>query len=157
MYSDYSDSSSSSVIFDDDGGSSSIEDWSEPAPFQWEGSKAPAAEAWVVAEPHTNTPFEAIGSGGFAIATLGLCLLGGRLASNVLYPLAAVGSISLTAYSFHVVLVAFHPEWVGGDSWGPLLSLILLTVILAFVWKHFFTRGPLEWVMWKVSIKAAGD
>ncbi|PWF26213.1 heparan-alpha-glucosaminide N-acetyltransferase domain-containing protein [Ancrocorticia populi] len=112
-------------------------------------------EQWLVAEPHSNTPFEAIASGGVGIAIIGLCLLGGALARNVLYPVAASGSMSLSAYTFHVLIVAFHPEWIGGASWAPVLWLIGGTIIVATAWKHYARRGPLEWIMWKVSMKAA--
>lgn len=131
------------------------DEWTEPSPFQWQGTPLPSADAWVVAQPHTNTPFEAIGSGGFGIAVMALCLLGGALARNVLYPVAAAGSMSLSAYSLHIVIVAFHTDWVGGARWTPLLGLIGLTLLCATAWKHFSTRGPLEWIMWKVSLKAA--
>lgn len=69
-----------------------------------------------------NTPFEAIGSGGFGIAVMALCSLGGAPARNVLYPVAAAGSMSLSAYSLHIVIVAFHTDWVGGARWTPLLG-----------------------------------
>ncbi len=77
------------------------------------------------------------------------------LARNVLYPVAAAGSMSLSAYSLHIVIVAFHTDWVGGARWTPLLGLIGITLLCSTAWKHFFTRGPLEWIMWKVSLKAA--
>ena len=95
--------------------------------------------------------FEATGSGGFAIAMVGLCLLIGHLARNVLYPLAAVGTMSLSAYSFHVPVIAFNAAWVSQDSLIPAVWLIGGALVLCTVWKLFFTRGPLEWVTWKVS------
>lgn len=125
--------------------------WMESQTFTWQHIPFPDFRTFIGAEPHSNTIFEALGSGGFAIAALGLCLLIGRLARNVLFPLAAVGSMSLTAYTLHVVVIAFHLDWVGTDRWSPALWLIGGTLVLCSIWKLFFTRGPLEWVTWKIS------
>lgn len=120
-------------------------------PSSWQSFSLPAAPEWVTARPHSNSMFEATGSGGFAIAMVGLCLLIGHLARNVLYPLAAVGTMSLSAYSFHVPVIAFNAAWVSQDSLIPAVWLIGGALVLCTVWKLFFTRGPLEWVTWKVS------
>ncbi|MFT0848114.1 DUF418 domain-containing protein [Actinomycetaceae bacterium L2_0104] len=131
------------------------EDWEYPEPWSWQSIPFPDATTWIGAVPHTNTIFEAVGSGGFAITALGLCLLIGRLARTVLFPLAAVGSMALTAYSIHIVVIGFNLEWVGTESWAPTLWLVGGALVLCTAWKLFFTRGPLEWIMWKVSHKTA--
>lgn len=133
--------------FDDDA-------WME-GHWAWQGYPLPHISEWIGIEPHTNTIFEAVGSGGFAIAVLGVCLLASRLARTVLYPVAAVGSMSLTAYTTHIVVIAFTNDWVGGESWKPIFWLVGGALLLCTLWKQLFRRGPLEWAMWKVSLKAA--
>ncbi len=129
--------------------------WEYPEPWTWQNMPLPDITTWIGATAHTNTIFEAIGSGGFAIAALGLCLLIGRLSRNVLFPLASVGSMALTAYSLHIVVIGFNTDWVGTVSWTPTLWLTGGALVLCTAWKLFFSRGPLEWAMWKVSHKTA--
>ena len=63
--------------------------------------------------------------------------------------------MALTAYTAHIVVIAFTDDWVGGDSWAPIFWLIGGALLLCTLVKQFFRRGPLEWVMWKVSLKTA--
>ncbi len=123
--------------------------------WAWQGYPLPHISEWIGFEPHTNTVFEAVGSGGFAITVLGVCLLASPLARTILYPVAAVGSMALTAYTAHIVVIAFTDDWVGGDSWAPIFWLVGGALVACTLVKHFFRRGPLEWVMWKVSVKTA--
>lgn len=118
----------------------------------WLGLPFPDIHLWAGAEPHTHTIFEAVGSGGFGITFLGVCLLIGGLARTALYPVAAVGSMSLSAYSAHVIAIAFNLDWNYTESWFPILALILASLVLCTAWKFVSSRGPLEWVMWKVSM-----
>ena len=121
----------------------------------WVGSPFPDLYSFVTAEPHTGTVFEAVGSGGFAIAVLGVCLLVGNLAGTVLYPLAAAGSMSLTVYSAHIVAIAFNPEWIFSESSAPILWLVGTSLVVCPLLKLRFRRGPLEWIMWRASQAAA--
>ena len=118
----------------------------------WIGLPFPDIHLWAGAEPHTHTIFEAVGSGGFGITFLGICLLIGGLARTALYPVAAVGSMSLSAYSAHVIAIAFNLDWNHTESWFPILALIVASLVLCSAWKLVSKRGPLEWVMWKVSM-----
>lgn len=123
--------------------------------WAWQGYPLPHISQWIGIEPHTNTMFEAVGSGGFAIAVLGICLLASPLARTILYPVAAVGSMALTAYTTHIVVIAFTDNWVGGSSWAPIFWLVGGALVLCTLLKQFVRRGPLEWIMWKVSFKTA--
>ncbi len=124
-------------------------------PLHWQSIPFPSAGDFVVAQPHSATTFETLGSGGFALVVLGICLLLGGLARTVLFPLAAVGSMSLTAYSGHVIALGIKPEWGYMTSWTPLLILCIGALLLCSLWKLFFQRGPLEWFTWKISVLAA--
>jgi uncharacterized membrane protein YeiB len=88
---------------------------------------------------------EILGSGGLAIALIALLVLTGESLRYVLLPLAAVGSMPLTAYSAHVVAI-----WgvVGPGGWNqptllyPFLAVGLL--IACSAWAILAGRGPLE-------------
>lgn len=106
-------------------------------------------------EAHDYSPVEVIGNLGAALAVTGLLLmltrphLLGRVVSVVLAPVAAVGSMSLTAYSAHLVAIAvlgndvvWYPE-----SNGVLLWFIAITLAICLVWRLVIGRGPLEWLL----------
>lgn len=97
-------------------------------------------------QPHSGGIPEIVGSGGFALAALGGCLLLARPGRWLLIPLAALGSMPLTAYAAHVVIILV----VGGGpmgfvnsnaTWGwSTLGLLIATTVWALLWG----RGPLE-------------
>ncbi|WP_461025159.1 heparan-alpha-glucosaminide N-acetyltransferase domain-containing protein [Trueperella pyogenes] len=103
-------------------------------------------------EPHTNTTPEVLGNLGFALIVLALCLWLTPLAKNVFFPIAAVGSMSLTAYVGHAFGLYFKEDWF--MSMSPTPFLIVAGVVLAFctVWALLpLRRGPLEWVTYIFS------
>jgi uncharacterized membrane protein YeiB len=108
--------------------------------------------AWGVS-PHSGGTFEIIGSGGFAIAVIGVCLLLARRIRLVLVPIAAVGSMPLTAYTAHVLSffvlsapLALAPDAFAGSSSVPLPWLVCIVVLLVgcTLWALLCGRGPLE-------------
>lgn len=110
------------------------------------------AEAWAVA-PHSGGTFEIIGSGGFALLVVGLCVLLGRRLRTVLVPLAAVGAMPLTAYAAHVlsfaVLVsplAIAPGVLDADGRSAAFWMACIAVLLVgcTAWALLVGRGPLE-------------
>lgn len=111
------------------------------------------------AEPHSGGLAEVIGSGAFAMAVIGLCLLssqGGRWLRGTLAPLAAVGSMALTAYSVHLLAL-----WQVGDAYSQetglrlLVPFVLTTLVACTLWRFFLGRGPLErlltWASWRAA------
>lgn len=119
----------------------------------------PAAEAasylgavWT-ARPHSTGLLEVIGSGGFALAVLGLCLLACRTVLVwVVLPLRAVGAMPLTAYTLQLavwgVIAASVLDRVG-DLTGfrdlqPFWPLTIGTIVLCTAWALLVGRGPLE-------------
>lgn len=123
--------------------------------LHWTPLPLPALADLVDAGAHTGTVLEAVGSGGCAVMVLGLCLLAGGWARHVLRPVAAVGSMALTAYSAQFVVVAFNEDWLVAQDWTPFAWLALGTMAGTLGWGLVARRGPLEWVMWKVSLAAA--
>jgi hypothetical protein len=110
----------------------------QPIPF--DGS------AWTLLQraPHSNTTFDLLIVGGSAVAILGLCLWVCRsaIAVHATLPLRAAGSMPLSAYAVHIVMIS-----IAGYVLTP-APLTVLTIILIFgsailirtVAKH----GPLE-------------
>lgn len=123
--------------------------------FDWAPVAFDPASQLVTANPHANTVFEVVGSGGFAIALTGLCLLIGRASRNVLRPLAAVGSMSLTVYATHLVILGTMPD-LANNSWEAVLWMSVGALIVCGLWRLFYRRGPLEWAMWRFSYYVAG-
>ncbi|MGC4108177.1 MAG: heparan-alpha-glucosaminide N-acetyltransferase domain-containing protein [Thermomicrobiales bacterium] len=108
-------------------------------------------------EQHTGSPFEITGSTGVAIAVLGLCLMLPRVGQLAFSPLAAVGSMALSAYAGQ--LIAFHilrraelrKVEVESFLWFTVGTLVICTI-----WKLLLGQGPLERLLNVVSSKAAG-
>ncbi|MEE6388289.1 heparan-alpha-glucosaminide N-acetyltransferase domain-containing protein [Microbacterium paraoxydans] len=96
-------------------------------------------------DPHSGGTAEILGSGGFALSVVALCLLLSRPLRWPLLPLGALGSMPLTAYSLHVVsvvLVAGPGGFIADNSfWGLTVVALLLVWTL---WAMFVGRGPLE-------------
>jgi hypothetical protein len=104
-----------------------------------------------VAAPHSGTTFDLAYTSGVAVAVLGAMLLLGRLVGRGLWPLAAIGSMTLTLYSLHVVLLA---TVVPRDTPDALLVHILIAAAVAIPWRTFVGRGPLEHLAAGVSLLA---
>ncbi|WP_423917785.1 hypothetical protein ACPEEZ_09145 [Frigoribacterium sp. 2-23] len=107
---------------------------------------------------HGGTPAEIVGSGGVAVAVIGLLLWltsdarggVGRALRLVGTPIAATGAQPLTVYTAHIVLTAplfLAYRDVGGSYGLPLAYLvaaIVITLAYATAWSLFVGRGPLE-------------
>ncbi|QNG19445.1 DUF418 domain-containing protein [Rhodococcus triatomae] len=115
---------------------------------------------WILtASPHSGTPFEVVGSGGVAIAVLGVCLASvtTRAArAGWLSPLVALGAMPLTVYVGHVVALAVLIRWeLFAPSWPMALGFLVVPVVFAVLWRRVARRGPLEWLLRRVGIVAA--
>ncbi|MBT9606546.1 heparan-alpha-glucosaminide N-acetyltransferase domain-containing protein [Microbacterium sp.] len=105
------------------------------------------------AEAHSSGVWEVIGSGGFAIAVIGMCLLACRTPLRwPAIPIRAVGSLPLTAYVVQLVVWAMFAAAVLGDTSdlfgvreaGLFLPLTLGLVAACTAWALLIGRGPLE-------------
>ncbi|PSL02348.1 uncharacterized protein DUF1624 [Haloactinopolyspora alba] len=103
----------------------------------------PTTSWWwmTVASPHTATPFDLLHTTGAALAVLGLMLLLAPKARALLRPLGAVGSMTFTLYSLHVVLLA---GILPADTPNAYLWHIVVAFAIAMPWRRFIGRGPLE-------------
>lgn len=96
-------------------------------------------------EPHSGGTAEILGSGGFALTVIALCILLSGPVRWMLLPLGALGSMPLSAYTVHVVSVAL----IGGPggfftSNAFWLATTIWLMLLATLWSIFDGRGPLE-------------
>ncbi|GAA3900349.1 heparan-alpha-glucosaminide N-acetyltransferase domain-containing protein [Microbacterium invictum] len=110
------------------------------------------AEVWA-SGPHTGGLLEVIGSGGFALATIGACLLLCRTPLTwVALPLRAVGSMPFTAYVGQLVVWAVMAAIILGDTGDlpgfralePFWPFTIVTLIACTAWALLLGRGPLE-------------
>ncbi|OIH93153.1 MULTISPECIES: heparan-alpha-glucosaminide N-acetyltransferase domain-containing protein [unclassified Curtobacterium] len=126
--------------------------WAFPGvPYAGEGSTPAEALAQLFLSPrdHSSSIVDVVGTTGVAVAVIALCTLvfdgHGRTAERIAFPLAAVGSMPLTIYSGHLVVIALLPEYPeSGEAWG---WFALGSVVFAMLWRRFLGRGPLERVV----------
>ncbi|PZR52300.1 hypothetical protein DNL40_12815 [Xylanimonas oleitrophica] len=127
-------------------------------PWAWDAPWPPVA-GLLLDGPHDDTTLEALGSGGFALAVLGLCLHVGRPAARVLAPLAATGALALTVYTAHIVAVwglrLLGLDLLVPESNVPLAVMVLVTLAAATTWRALVGRGPLERLVGWVAARAA--
>jgi len=111
----------------------------------WYGTTPTDDPVWLlVAGPHSGTTFDLLTVTGSALMVLGVCLLLTRPAvlRTVLYPLAAVGAMTLTLYTVHVVVLAFDLGELGSRHYY--LTHVAVALVVAPLWLWFFSKGPLE-------------
>lgn len=112
------------------------------------------AHQLMIATPHSGSTWEILGSGGFGIALTGLLLMLPAAAGRLLAPLAAVGSMSLTAYSAHVIALGLFPGMTTSASLWPGIGLVVGALGLCWAWRAAFGRRPLERLMYTASMRA---
>ncbi|WP_160425520.1 DUF418 domain-containing protein [Agromyces seonyuensis] len=106
-----------------------------------------------------GTSFFTVGNVGFAIAlTMGIIALTSlaapavaRVTTWLTSPIAAAGSMPLSVYSAHVLVLVWTtapgPNGVPtDDSWATVIGLIVGTLVVSWLWRRFIGRGPLEWL-----------
>jgi uncharacterized membrane protein len=96
--------------------------------------------------PHSSAPLDLLHTTGTAVALLGAALLVARpglAGTAVIWPLAAVGSMTLTWYTLHAL--SLSTELPNGDSYAwSYLQQVIPIVVLASLWRLTGRRGPLE-------------
>jgi uncharacterized membrane protein len=107
----------------------------------------PTSSGWwlAIATPHTNMPLALASSLGISMLVLGVFLLVAARAGRWLAPLAAMGAMTLTLYTAH--LLALAPE-VHDEEPGLWFCLHLAAAgVFAWFWHRRFGKGPLERVV----------
>lgn len=117
---------------------------------------SPGTEEWISDEPHSYTPVEMIENIGVACALIGLALLVASRWPRALWALRATGSMALTLYVAHlIVIAAVGYEMVTEPSNVSFVALALGLVAFACVWKAMAGQGPLERLLTKASSATA--
>lgn len=95
-------------------------------------------------EPHASSTFELMGNTGVAFFVIVASLLAAEHWPRAVSPVAAVGSLALTAYTVHIVVIAIIGDTV---VWQPTvagwLAFLGVTTAACWTWAHFLGRGPL--------------
>ncbi|WP_182045967.1 heparan-alpha-glucosaminide N-acetyltransferase domain-containing protein [Curtobacterium sp. ME26] len=129
-------------------------------PYAPDGSSPSAALAQLFLSPrdHSSSIVDVVGTAGIAVAVVALCTLlvdgRGRTVARIAYPLAAVGSMPLTVYAGHIVVIACLPGYP--DSGAAWAWFAIGSVLFAMTWRAFLGRGPLErLVAWVADVVTA--
>lgn len=110
----------------------------------WDADTMPSWWWLAVRSHHSGTPFDAVHTLGVAVAVLGAVLLVTKLrfARSLLWPVAVAGSMTLTIYSAHALVLG------SGVLEDNEVALYVLTVagalVFAVVWRRLVGQGPLE-------------
>jgi hypothetical protein len=123
------------------------------------GSSAPWRQPegpwWASLEPHSTSPAEMVGNTGVALMVIGVCLLVARPIA-LYFPALSFGSMSLTVYTAHVVVIAMVGDQI---VWEPsnvsFAALTLSLMAVATVWRAAVGAGPLERLMTTASSRTA--
>lgn len=115
-------------------------------------------------EPHSGTPFDVVGSAGISLVVIGLCLLVVRDPTPWSFPLRATGTMALTVYSAHIVVIfvlchSFERGEDGVYPWQNTLTWLLFVAIamaVSSLWIHRFRRGPLERIITTIAVRSSG-
>jgi uncharacterized membrane protein YeiB len=114
---------------------------------------------WYLAlpSPHANTPVDLAHTIGSAMAILGAALLLTRAArgSRILRPLADIGSMTLTLYTAHVVVLS--TDLLSDHATLLYTVLVVGSVAFAVLWRRRYGQGPLERLVAEVSGRARRD
>ena len=106
----------------------------------------PTTSPWWLATdaPHTSTPLDMAHTTGTALLVLGLALLVRGRAAVLLRPLSAAGSMPLSLYTAHVVVLGTTEP---GDPKTYYLVQVVVGLVVALLWRRYVGRGPLEKVL----------
>ena len=130
-------------------GHMTLETFTEHLVWGGDGS-LPTDSAWWLGinAPHTGTPLDLLYTSGIAMTVIGVMLALSLAIGPLLHVLAAPGSMTLTLYSAHLLLLAPLRELP--DLLHFAIQVGVLT-LFALAWSSRFSRGPLEWVVWRVT------
>ena len=104
----------------------------------------PTTSWWWLAvdSPHSSTPIDLLHTTGTSLAVLGAMLLLARVATPVLKPLAAAGSMTLTLYSAHVLLLS--TPFLPPNPPRSYMLQVTAVLVISTMWRSNGRRGPLE-------------
>ena len=84
-----------------------------------------------------------------------------RVAGLLLSPITAMGSMPLSVYTLHLIVIAMSMRVEDGvltdDSWELLIGLIVGSMLFAWLWRRYIGRGPLEQLLRWASGRSRAD
>ncbi|MUN65024.1 DUF1624 domain-containing protein, partial [Kocuria sediminis] len=92
-----------------------------------------------VTTPHMNTPLSIAWSLGVGMTVLGVFLLAAHRLQSWLRPLAAMGAMTLTLYSAHLVVLSFELHEDAPYQW--FLLHLVVAALFALVWQTLVGQG----------------
>jgi len=102
----------------------------------------------LISSPHSGATLDLVHTSATSAAVIGGCLLLTRALPRWSYlPLAATGSMTLTLYTAHVLVVARNSPLLMHDQLHFWLVNVVGAIVVATVWRTLIGRGPLEAVM----------
>jgi uncharacterized membrane protein len=102
---------------------------------------------WLLqSSPHSDTTFEIVGALGVAITVLACALPLAARFPRATRPITAVGAMSLSVYTAHLLAIATLELFSVEVPPGLELTLFIVgAMVFALSWLVFFRRGPLEY------------
>lgn len=132
-------------LADDVAGTMTLDTFTNYFVFGGDGTLPADSWWWLgVQAAHTGTPLDLLFTIGTSCAVIGACLALATVFGHRFTLLAVPGSMTLTLYSIHVLLLGRFRELPDGVHFG--LQIFDL-VLFALIWSRFFHRGPLEEVL----------
>jgi uncharacterized membrane protein YeiB len=129
--------------------------------IQFPGQDPMDIQALCGTAPIPPMPFFMLSAGGTALMLIVACVVLSdkiKTAQWLFNPLITTGQFALTFYVAHVVIGMGTLEELGRldnqeltTAVGSALCFCAIGVTAAMVWRRFFDRGPLEWVLRKIT------
>ena len=116
----------------------------------------PTGSWWWLATvaPHSGAPFDLAQTIGSALAVVGGCLLVARFGRRLWAVVFGAGAMTLTLYSLHVLLMA-RGHWPHLQPPGHYGEQVVLVLAIGATFALVPLRGPLEWLVGRLSSRAA--
>ncbi len=110
---------------------------------------------WASLEPHSYTAPEVASNLGLVLVVLAACLWIAPRARRLLFLVLATGSMALTAYVVHIVVIGMagdHVVWEPKNSFW--ITLCVVVTLFATGWRAWLGAGPLErWIThWSTAV-----
>lgn len=99
---------------------------------------------WLRSTGHTGALGEILLSVAASAVIFHLCLIVGEKAPKVVYPVAVMGSMSLTVYILQVLTAYWWQQNIALHSTLSALGFVVFSLVIAALWKHFLGEGPME-------------
>lgn len=116
----------------------------------------PDIPGWLRFTGHTGVLGEILLSVAVTAVVLHLCLIIGRQLPRLVFPFAALGSMSLTIYILHILTARYWQANVSLHNTMAAVGFVLAFLVLSALWKKFFGKGLAERaVAWAIKEVAA--